>query len=142
MIIGSAAALAELLAGSPLMITNPGSLTGAPVPWASRHAWLGCSWQADLEWEQQTRIAKGSGPSAQLLGLLDGGLVSLPMALILFQSKVGGIVAFGSWQWGIFPASQVIPDKAHDSWARVLLGGDYWRNAAVARGERGWLWSG
>ena len=63
------------------------------------------------------------------------------MAVELFESKVDAVLTIGKWLWTTAEALQLL-DDAYARWAQQLLGGDPWRNKAVAMGELGWTLPG
>ena len=66
----------------------------------------------------------------------------MTVALELFVGKVDGILAFGRWVFCLVPYAESRLNLLYDCWAKQLLGGQVWRNSAVARNELGWFLSG
>ena len=60
----------------------------------------------------------------------------------LFWSKVDSILDMGRWLLILVPNAQDIIDQAYVRWSRILLGVDWWRNAAACTSEMGFTHSG
>ena len=62
--------------------------------------------------------------------------------MTLFESKVYSALNKGMWLYALAPSTPELLNKAFDRWALLLLGGDWWRNAALCRSELSWALSG
>ena len=77
-----------------------------------------------------------------LVGLVNGRILPLPMAVELFDLKVDAIMSGSRWLWLSTPDAQQKVDDFLDRCARCLLDADPWRNGHIIRGELGWHLSG
>ena len=118
--------------------------SGQPLVFKNSHRWLGLRWPADLVFRTALteRVAIARSVFSELPFLVASKAIPLTIALELFESKVDGVLAFGRWCFTLADCAQEVLDDVYQEWALALLGGDRWRNAAVAMSELGWKLSG
>ena len=110
----------------------------------SSHRWLGPQWPSDLDFRAVlcTQLQRTSTMVAQLASLSSLGAVPWLEVVELFHAKVDALFDFGRWLFVLVPGAEVLIDDAYCSWARILLGGNAWRNYAPCSSELGWTMSG
>ena len=108
------------------------------------HTWLGVQWPHDLCFTTALHgaLARGYAAVKALAALVSARAVPLTNATLLFESKVDGVVNFGRWLWTLSPGAQDHMDHAFNTWARLLLGAEPWRNADISCVELGWFLTG
>ena len=108
------------------------------------HRWLGPLWPRDLVFvpDMKQRLAIAGTIFTTLANLVDANVVPLPMAVVLFESKVDSILTLSQWIWVGQEEVEETLNRQYDTWSRLLLGALPWRNAAVATSEIGWALGG
>ena len=71
-----------------------------------------------------------------------GGALPLSLALVTFNSKVGGSARCGRWLYALAVGAESFLDDQYFDWARVLLGAPKWKRGLVISWELGWSSSG
>ena len=74
-----------------------------------------------------------------LVGLVNGNVLPLPLAVDIFDVMVDAFLCASRWLWLGSETALRLLDEFLDSCARSLLGAVPWRNAAVLRSELGWI---
>ena len=126
----------------PVTLKQAGDEAPTALHMVRQHRYLGVMWPADLNFLAALHACLQTAESAfkPLLSLVTERALPLPMAMVVFEAKVDATL-FCRWLW-ILPEAPAIINGAYERWARLLLGGDAWRNAAVATSEVGWRISG
>ena len=67
----------------------------------SRRCWLGPLWPRDLVFvpDMNQRLAIAGTNFTTLSNLVDANVIPLPMAVVLFESKVDSILTLSQWIW-------------------------------------------
>ena len=127
-----------------LQMPNVGRDGDIAISWAKQHKWLGLTWRMEGGWlpTAKARLAAAETHLSMLSGLVQSCSVPISLAVVLFDSKIDGSVAYGRWLWGVYPECAEALDRSYENWARFLLGSCPWRNPGVAVGELGWKLSG
>ena len=108
------------------------------------HIWLGILWcpTLDMRAARAAAFSVARQSFSVLAGLVAARAVPLPIALVLFDAKVEGILEHGRWLFAIQEGSDIAYDNLFGDFPREFLGVDHWRNPAVAAAELGWVLSG
>lgn len=108
------------------------------------HRWLGIPWPHDLTFAAALRdaVARASSACAPLISLVAASAIPISVAMNIFELKVDSVLRFGRWLFATCHAAEACLDELLDSWARLFLGAEPWRNSFVARSELGWHLSG
>ena len=108
------------------------------------HRWLGVLWPHDLLFcaALKDSIGRASAACSPLLGLVTSHAIPLTFAMDIFEVKVDSVLRVARWLYGCCPAAQSLLDELFESWARLFIGAEPWRNSAVARSELGWHLTG
>ena len=128
---------------TPPLYLNAHTCNPVKLSVVDQHKWLGILWSSNLNLTAalNARLGLAAGLFSSIAGLVTNG-VPLPVVLRLFESKVDGTLRFGRWLLATAPTALERFNEVYNSWARVLIGADRWRNSAVASGELGWSLSG
>ena len=111
----------------------------------SEHKWLGLLWSAGLFFEcaVRQRLAIADKLFQEINHLVAANAIPIHAAVVLFEAKVDGFVAYGRWLFGAcVDAAPNLYNLCYDKWSLQLLGAAPWRRASVAHAELGWHLTG
>lgn len=134
----------EPLAHTACVSLHQCTSTGATdIRYSSIHRWLGILWPANLDFRPALLASINCADAAfrPLANLVRARAIPLHLAVLLFEAKLDAVMMHGRWLHINEESSRTL-DCAYERWAKELLGGDPWRNGAVARSELGWKTSG
>ena len=124
---------------SPLVLHDSPGSAPTSVHYRCCHRWLGVLWPHDLCFTATLldAVRRAWAAFAPICNLVEAMAIPLTLALPLLVLKVDSVLNVGRWLFTLSPTAKTILDDTLDSWARSLLGGEAWRNGAVARSELG-----
>ena len=114
------------------------------LTWTTAHTWLGVRLTRALDFSAglEATLQAANAALSPLVGLLIARAIPLHLAVALVEAKVDSLVACSRWLYAVGPGALDRLNDARESWSRLLLGADSWRNGTVCTSELGWDISG
>ena len=106
--------------------------------------WLGWMWDhtGGASVTMHASIGTARRAFAPLCGLVTSNALPLPLAVPIIASIAEGRLAQGRWLYVVAEEAETALNALQATWARALLGADFWRGATISRWEVGYVITG